>query len=1814
MHFVYNAVSGMNGEIIARVNSLTMTDFWTKAVVQIRQSLDPQAANVQSVMSPHNVSEITWRNAPPTIDNLGNQAPGLTGATERGTGTGPIPGWIRLVRSGNTFTSYWAVDDNGTPGPWQGALSHDTTMSGDVYVGIGLCAHANGKVATATFDHVMVTGFTPRTIDPDAVVTPAANGQAGSIFANKLVDVSNFSTTFTFQMRAGSNPIADGLTFTIQNAASGSEISESVLKLSTTGPGTSLPLADYFTPHDWKLLDNQDADLGSGGTLLLPDAVSGGKHLIVETGKTGRLYLINRDNMGTFNARYDHIEQIVTLAGAGTTPGVWGNPAFLQDGSDTGLIFYWGSSSPGKAFRITKGVISPVTASQTAVSFGFPGSQPSISSNGTDGSTAVMWALRSDNYGSAGPEVLYAYNAEDLTKLLWTSADVTGRDAIGGSSVKFTFPIVTNGHVYAQSNGSLAVYGLLPPHTTAPGAPTALAAGAVSPTQIKLTWTNPTPNDATLIKIERSTAGPNGPWTQIAQIGPDQTSYTNTGLTPLTHYWYRIRATNQAGDSDYSNTADATTPVPAAVLSVTAVTSTEVDLSWTKPAPTIDHYDLLRSTDGGPFVVLASNLPPNQITYPDQTVSRPHTYSYEVHAFNINPTSDSLSNIVTAVVAPVDINYTFPDGITSDAGLQFNGSALFSADEHIVRLNNDFGQAGSVFTTNKVSDTKWSTTFWIRLHEGTQPNPADGLTFTLQANSPTALGGAGGSLGYAGIKNSVAIKFDVYNNSGETDNSTGLFFNGDQPDVPHQPGEVNVPLDPAIVNLRDQHRKRIDISYDVATLKLNVTITDEQHDNGATSLSQTYTVDIPKVIGSDGVYVGFTGGTGGLYSLQDVLGWVFPQTVPAGPAKLQAAVSSTSVTLTWASQSTNEDGFVVERSLDNYHFDPVAVVDVGVQTYTDTNLDPPPPRVYFYRVRAFNGLGNSAYSNTAQAAVGAVIATPDYPAGFGGSQGDFQANGSAKFVNPAPDPGTIGIFTAHQDVGTTGDPGTPGTATFNNGTYTLTASGSDIWDTADHMQYLYKPMSGDGEIIARVINVNNTDYWSKAGIMIRKTLTAGSPNAFALETGGNPGFVHNEPVFQWRDNQDGGSGDTGNHVAILQPAPVWLRLVRSGTTFSAYWAQDINNGQGHGPWLDIIGNTPHVVPGIAANDPVFVGLALTAHNNSTVASATFDHVTVVTAAVLTDGGGGEAGSIFRKQQVPVTGTFSTSFVMNIRSVSGSADGLTFVLQADPNGPGALGGGGGALGYQGITKSVAVAFDLYTNGTHKSTTYLLQKGILDKSQAQDMTPAGIDFQQNHTYQVDLSYDGFSLFESIKDLVNGKTFSTSYVIDIHGTIGADTAWVGFTGATGGETAWQAVESWTATFNSIAPPPHFEQHPLYPAEKVLNGAPFVFTFNARTVNGQAFPNFAGTVHFTSSDPNASASLPGDYTFQPGDNGAHTFGAVLRTVGLQKITVTDIGKGDPLEGFSDTLTVAVNDLVHVFPPDSTPAGSDFIVWVVFTDFLGNTDPNYTGTVHFSSSDPNAILPPDYTFPLSDQGIHGAHVTLFTPGTQTITVTDVNFPGTTGTGSTQVTASDQLTVPGVVASLRVTGFPSPTVAGVPETFTVTALDAYGNVATGYTGMVAFRSSDPQALLPETYTFVPGDNGQHTFTATFGTAGPQSLTVSDTQSGASGTQDGVQVTPGAAVGMLIQVPLTPQVGVPAAVIVTAVDAYGNTGAAYTGTVHFTTSDGAAKLPLDYTFTASDNGTHVFMVTFNTIGTQSLTVADLLDAAIFGTKDDIDVVG
>src|SRR4029077_3524862 len=150
---------------------------------------------------------------------------------------------------------------------------------------------------------------------------------------------------------------------------------------------------------------------------------------------------------------------------------------------------------------------------------------------------------------------------------------------------------------------------------------------------------------------------------------------------------------------------------------------------------------------------------------------------------------------------------------------------------------------------------------------------------------------------------------------------------------------------------------------------------------------------------------------------------------------------------------------------------------------------------------------------------------------------------------------------------------------------------------------------------------------------------------------------------------------------------------------------------------------------------------------------------------------------------------------------------------------------------------------------------------------------------------------------------------------------------------------------------------------------------------------------------------------------------------------------------------------------------------------------------------------------------------------------------------------------------------PSSGTAGTAFNVTLTAKDAFGNTATGYTGTVHFTSSDGQAVLPANYAFTAGDAGIHTFSATLKTAGSRSVTATDTAAGSTTGSATVSVSAAAASTYQVSAPSSATAGSSVNVTVSAKDAFGNTATGYTGTVHFTSSDGQAVLPANYTFTA-----------------------------------------
>ncbi|HEY8078613.1 MAG TPA: hypothetical protein VIF62_30995 [Labilithrix sp.] len=234
-----------------------------------------------------------------------------------------------------------------------------------------------------------------------------------------------------------------------------SNYGNSFVKLATSS--TTIGLTDYFTMGDEVAQSDADVDLGSGGVMLLPDAVGSAAHphLLVGSGKDGHLYLLDRDKMGHFAPGGGNAGAVQDVPNATATAftsdtGEFGAPAYFD-----GAIYFGGVGEPLERWTIANATIATPHASETSDSFGFPGTTPTISWDGTDKTTAIVWA-----HENTSPMTLHAYSAADLATEYWNSAQAAGqRDVPTGAGNKFIIPLVANGRVYVGTQSSVVVYG-----------------------------------------------------------------------------------------------------------------------------------------------------------------------------------------------------------------------------------------------------------------------------------------------------------------------------------------------------------------------------------------------------------------------------------------------------------------------------------------------------------------------------------------------------------------------------------------------------------------------------------------------------------------------------------------------------------------------------------------------------------------------------------------------------------------------------------------------------------------------------------------------------------------------------------------------------------------------------------------------------------------------------------------------------------------------------------------------------------------------------------------------------------------------------------------------------------------------------------------------------------------------------------------------------------------------------------------------------------------------------------------------------------
>jgi hypothetical protein len=278
---------------------------------------------------------------------------------------------------------------------------------------------------------------------------------------------------------------------------------------------------------------------------------------------------------------------------------------------------------------------------------------------------------------------------------------------------------------------------------------------------------------------------------------------------------------------------------------------------------------------------------------------------------------------------------------------------------------------------------------------------------------------------------------------------------------------------------------------------------------------------------------------------------------------------------------------------------------------------------------------------------------------------------------------------------------------------------------------------------------------------------------------------------------------------------------------------------------------------------------------------------------------------------------------------------------------------------------------------------------------------------------------------------------------------------------------------------------------------------------------------------------------------------------------------------------------------PPVASVGSPFSVTVTALSGFGSVAKGYRGMVHFQTISGQADLPADYLFTAADQGQRTFQITPRAVGNLTFTVTDLSNPS--------LTEQQTITVHNAPASqFGLDDGHTSSVAGVPFSFPVTALDPYFDIATDYRGTIVFSSTDPKASLPTPYPYTASDQGRHSFQVTLRTAGAIKVQVHDAQNTSIMGELDVMISPDQVAQLRLDAPATAFSGDPFDLTVAAVDRFDNVNPSYQGTVHFRSDDTTpGVVPPDYTFTAADQGQHQFPqgATLFQVGDRTIFVQD-----------------
>jgi hypothetical protein len=527
---------------------------------------------------------------------------------------------------------------------------------------------------------------------------------------------------------------------------------------------------------------------------------------------------------------------------------------------------------------------------------------------------------------------LYAYDATNLKTVLYISSQAANNRDSPGTAVKFEKPIVANGKVYVGTQSSVTAFGLLSgalpvaatptfspgPGTytagqtvslndTTPGATIYYTTNGTTPSLASTPYTKPISISATttleaiaVASGYSASAVASGNYllnlptyvslTSVANVDAivaNGTPVPGGGLDALGDAYSATLLGQVVYWNGNSYTLGATGSVDAvsnATIALPQGNYTTINVLGTGIGNQKSQSFVVNYTDGSSATITQSlsdwHTPQNyagefqvsKMAYrlaANGSEQSKTTYLYG-YSFAIDATKTVASLTLPAtrdvVVLAIDVSSATP-GLTSSSGLHLLDHASESGGT-LTLTTSGVGAIGAVWSATPLNIQSFVTDFTFQITPA-EANIGDGFTFTIQNAGPSAIGGGGGKLGYAGIGSSVAVKFDLHNNSGEGPDSTGFYTDGAMPTVP----ALN--LTPSGVDLHSGDTMDAHLTYDGTTLTLTLTDTV----TGAV-FTAGQAINIPATVGGNSAYVGFTAGVGGTTATQKILTWTFSSGLP----------------------------------------------------------------------------------------------------------------------------------------------------------------------------------------------------------------------------------------------------------------------------------------------------------------------------------------------------------------------------------------------------------------------------------------------------------------------------------------------------------------------------------------------------------------------------------------------------------------------------------------------------------------------------------------------------------------------------------------------------------------------------------------------------------------------------------------------------------------------------------------------------------------------------------------------------------------------